>query len=366
MSGRVKNAISNALLVLASIAFVFIGMEAYLRIDALFTTTAPVPSPKVAAVPLASGGTVPPEIVATADARYRFTTMPKAWQHRDVTVPGAKFAYYWQGALHVHDENNFRRSTPFPPKDSDVFRVMVVGDSLTYGYGIPEGSTFTALLNKWLSKNYRVEILNLGVSGNQSEDVLHIIQTWLPKLHPNLVIYAVCLNDFLPSGIGEYQGDQYAFPLPGRLKRFFIAHTLTGAFLAEKYDAALRGLHLRRDFFDDILAGFAGYRTRFARDVAEMNRTVMVAGLPPLMGLVVDQYPSYGGRGYKITQVAEHALKEAGAAVIPMEDYYRRYNNQAFDVSAWEGHPNEVAHYIWASMIYQQVIQRKDLTAFKR
>lgn len=368
MSGRFRNAIGNMLLVIASVAVVFIGMEVYLRIDALFPAGAIAPRvlPRVAPVPLASGGTVPSEIVAAAHARYGFTTMPQEWQHRDVKVPGAKFAYYWQGVLHVHDGNNFRRSAPFPPKDPNVFRVMVVGDSLTYGYGIPEESTFTALLNKWLSKDYRVEFLDLGVSGYQSEDVLHVVQTWLPKLQPNLIIYAVCLNDFLPSGVGEYNGNQYAFPLPGRVKRFFIAHTLTGEFLNEKYDAALRGLHLRRDFFDDILADFAGYRNRFARDVAEMNRTVVAEGLPPMMALVVDQYPAYGGRGYKITQVAENALMKAGADVVPTEDYYHRYDGQRLFVSTWEPHPNEVANYIWAKMIYQKLVERKDLAAFKR
>jgi hypothetical protein len=396
VSGRVKNAIGNALLVLASVAFVFIGMEVYLRVDALFpASVAPLPPPNVPPVPLASGGTVPADIVAAANARYRYTTMPQQWQHRDVAFPGALEAYYWQGVLHVVDPNTgigrcrnirqitqaapecreagFRRSTPFPPKDSNVFRVMVVGDSLTYGVGIREESTFTALLNKWLSKNYRIEILNLGVSGYQSEDVLHVIQTWLPILRPDLVIYAVCLNDFLPSGIGEYNGNQYAFPLPGRVKRFFIAHTLTGAFLNDKYDAALRGLHLRRDFFDDILADFAGYEKRFARDVAEMNHSVMAAGVPPMFALVLDQYPAYRGRGYRITRVAEDALRKAGADVIPTETYYRLYDGntppdygQRFYVSSWEGHPNEVANYIWAKMIYQQLIQRKDMAAFRR
>lgn len=397
MSVRFRNVIGNGLLVIASLLFVFACMEIYLRVDALFpvATISPLPPSKTAPVPLASGGVVPPEIVAAADARYRFTTMPKAWQHRDVTIPGAIQAYYWQGALHVIDPNTgigrchdvrriseaapecneagFRRTTAFPPKDPRVFRIMVVGDSLTYGVGIAEESTFTALLNKWLGKDYRAEVFNLGVSGYQSEDVLHVIETWVPKLQPNLVIYAVCLNDFLPSGIGEYQGDQYAFPLPGRVKRFLIAHTLTGAFLNEKYDAALRGLHLRRDFFDDILADFAGYRKRFAHDVAEMNYTVMSVGLPPLMALVLDQYPSYGGRGYKITQAAESALTSAGAEVIPTEDYYRRYDGNSgpeygrqLYVSTWEGHPNEVANYIWAKMIYQRLIQRQDLAAFKR
>lgn len=378
--------IGNTLLVLGSMAVVFLGMEGYLWADSVLdrpNSSPPLTATAVAnvpPVPLASGGFVPPEIVAAAAARYRFTTMPEEWRHREVKIPGTVQAYYWQGVLHVIDAQNatcrgvgpqmacsgFRRATPFPVKDPNVFRVIVVGDSLTYGEGVAEKNTFTSLLEQWLSKDYSVELLNLGYSGYQSEDVLHVIKTWIPKLQPNLVIYAVCQNDFLPSGVGQYDGDQYAFPLPGRVKRFLVAHTRTGALLNDKYDAALRSLHLRRDFFDDILADFAGYQRRFTRDVADMNRTVMAAGLPPMIAMVVDQFPSYGSRGYRITQVAEDALRKAGDEVIPTEDYYRRYDNQNLYVSAWEGHPNEVANYVWAKMIYQQLILRKDLSAFRR
>jgi lysophospholipase L1-like esterase len=294
-------------------------------------------------------------------------TMPKEWALREVHIPGAAKAYYWQGALHVEDENGFRRSTPFPQKDPNTFRVMVVGDSLTFGLGLEQNDTFVALLNSWMAKDYRIEFLNLGVVRYQSEDVLRTIRTFLPRLRPDLVLYAVCLNDFAPSGKGEYHDDDlYQFPLPGRIKRFLIAHTRAGAFLNDKYDAALRKVHLRRDFYDDILIGFGGYEARFRRDVAEMNRIVTTAGLPPMTAIVVDQNPEFQGRGYTIARVAEDALTKAGADVIATEDYYRRYNNQSMYVSNWEGHPNEVANYIWAEMISQRLTQRPDLMRFRR
>ena len=75
---------------------------------------------------------------------------------------------------------------------------MVVGDSLTYGAGIEIEDTFVALLNRWLSPDYRVEVLNLGLAGGQSEDILKVIKKFQAPLSPDLIIYAVCLNDFLP------------------------------------------------------------------------------------------------------------------------------------------------------------------------
>jgi hypothetical protein len=64
--------------------------------------------------------------------------------------------------------------------------------------------------------------------------------------------------------------------------------------------------------------------------------------------------------------IAEAALAKVGATVIPTEDYYRQHSGQAMQVSRWEGHPNEVANWIWASMISRALRERDDLQAFRR
>ena len=158
----------------------------------------------------------------------------------------------------------------------------------------------------------------------------------------------------------------YAFPLPEKIQQFFLNDTRTGVFLSELYDRALRTLHLRRDFISDILGGFGGYEPRFRRDVAEMNSFVQGAGLPPVIAMVVDQFPSYGGVHYRISRVAENAFKDAYIDFIPTEDFYRHYHGQPLHVSAWDGHPNEVANFIWATMFMKKLRGRTEIEAFKR
>jgi hypothetical protein len=120
------------------------------------------------------------------------------------------------------------------------------------------------------------------------------------------------------------------------------------------------------DEYDDILKDFEGYQQRFARDVADMNRSVRMTGLPPLVAMVVDQFPIYGERGYQVAKTAEMFIKKAGAVVIDTENFYRRYNRQPMNISRWEWHPNEVANDIWASMIAMHLKKRKDLAQFIR
>jgi hypothetical protein len=89
--------------------------------------------------------------------------------------------------------------------------------------------------------------------------------------------------------------------------------------------------------------------------LTEMNKFVTASSLPPMITLVLHQYPHYGGQSYQIAKAAEQAAEKAGAVVIPTEDYYRQYDGMSFKVTRWEGHPDEVAHYIWASMIADEL-----------
>jgi lysophospholipase L1-like esterase len=370
--------LANSALVIASCTFVLVVMELSLRAYAWLLPPPPIqshasvaaehlPPPTISASFNINDIHVPPELIAESAARKRYITMPNAWKRRTVNVPGSAWSFYWQGVLHIHNAAGMRQTTPFPKKRPGVYRVMVVGDSLTYGVGIEKRDTFVALLNKWLGKDYRIELLNMGISGYQSEDILGEIKKYVPQLKPNLVIYAICQNDFLPSGVEQYENyNQFAIPLPESLKNYLVSHTYTGAFLNTMYAGALRGLHIRNDFYDDILSNFGNYKNRFRHDVKNMNSFIEASGLPPLVAMVLDQYPAYKGRGYQIAKIAEDAVRKAGGEIIPTEQYYIKYNSKSMRVSKWEGHPDEVANYIWASMIALELQHRLDLHAFKR
>ncbi|MBI3444872.1 MAG: hypothetical protein HY055_05840 [Magnetospirillum sp.] len=324
------------------------------------------PAPPVYQPVISPGGARPrlldPAALDRIKQRGQPQVMPKEWAERAVAVPGATRAYDWQGALHVYDADSRRRASPIPPKRPGVFRILVFGDSLTYGMGVEERFTYVAVLERELRKHFTVEVLNLGINGWQSEDILAAMKRDVASLEADQVIYGICQNDFLPSGTGQYthQGD-YAVPLPRNIKAFFVDRTRLGEFLDQRYDLTLRRFHLRYDFFDDILANFGGTQIRFRHDVAEMNKLVTGLGLPPVMAMVVDQFPEAGGRGQSITHTAEAAAREAGMTVIPTESYYRTYSGRAFSVSQWEGHPNEMAHAIFAEMLYDALAAGKSL-----
>jgi lysophospholipase L1-like esterase len=292
-----------------------------------------------------------PDIVAATRRRADALSMRPEWMRREAQVPGAYRAFFWHGALQVYNSDRLRMVGQPPAKDPKWFRVLVLGDSLTYGDGIEERFTYSRQLESLLRRRWRVEVVNAGVDGAQSEDIVHLARRLIPRLQPDLVVYGVCLNDFLPSGVAEYDG---SFHLP----ELIHARTRIGPVVELLMSNALTRLGLARDFFDDILHAIPSYRHRFAHDVDELNRLVRAQGIPPVIALVLDQFPELGGRGQHIAGLAEQALAAAGMTVLNSDDYYRRFSELSpLRVSRWEGHPNEEANAVWALML-EQVVQR--------
>jgi lysophospholipase L1-like esterase len=282
-------------------------------------------------------------------ARRSVLSMPDSWRMRPAAVPGARNAYYWHDVLHVHDENFFRRSTPLPPPNPAKFRIMVLGDSLTYGAGVEEAWTYARILERKLAA-HNVEVINLGVPGHQSEDIGRVLEKLYDRLKPNLVLYGICHNDFLNSGEGQLDGRGIQLP------KLLTERAKVASVLENGINAAGRTLGLMPDFFGQVLGNIKNYEPRFASDLKRMNDFVREKSGRPVIAMVLDQYPIKGNRGHRITLAAEEAARRAGMDVIGTEEYYRTYHRQSLAVSTWEGHPDEWAHEIFARMFERRIL----------
>jgi lysophospholipase L1-like esterase len=296
------------------------------------------------------------------ESRASRLSMPESLGRREAQVAGARTAWWWQGQLHVFDKDGLRRTAPLPARTPGVFRIAAFGDSLTYGYGVAEEKAWPAQLEQALAGEFRVEVINLGICGIQSAEVLDAMKRYLPLLDPDLVLYGVCLNDFLPAGRGQYAKNRaWRVDLPGGLH--LESGTRLGALVAQAYDKLLMRVGVRADFLTDILRDFENYQGRFARDVEAMNRLVTARGLPPVMALVLHQHPDIAGTEGRIGRLAEGFLSAAGITVVPSSHLQGRGGLQ---VSPWEGHPNAEAHRIYAGEFLRSVRRDQRLGGFRR
>lgn len=99
-------------------------------------------------------------------------------------------------------------------KPPGTFRIVVVGDSVAYGYcndheSIEPDRTFPKQLERILNQerwagSKSIEVINLGVSGyDTSEEAEFLRQKGLP-LGPDLVLIAYCLNDAMDASYELY------------------------------------------------------------------------------------------------------------------------------------------------------------------
>lgn len=85
-----------------------------------------------------------------------------------------------------------RRRGAAEPESAERPRVVFVGDSLTFGWGVEEEQSFPSRIGRMLA----VEVVNLGVTGyGLGQSYLLLRQEGL-AMQPAIVVLTVCQNDF--------------------------------------------------------------------------------------------------------------------------------------------------------------------------
>jgi lysophospholipase L1-like esterase len=92
------------------------------------------------------------------------------------------------------------RDDEFPEAPPDGFRIVLVGDSVAWGFGVPMESAFPQVLERELrqlgSAPYATSIVyNLAVDGYSTAQEIRLLETRGLALHPDLVIVSYVLND---------------------------------------------------------------------------------------------------------------------------------------------------------------------------
>ncbi len=93
------------------------------------------------------------------------------------------------------------RDDPFPnDREEGEFRIVVIGDSVAVGLGVPMAKAFPQALEQLLNEpppfpNTKVTVLNMSVFGYSMRQELRVLtERCLPK-EPDLIIWSYCLND---------------------------------------------------------------------------------------------------------------------------------------------------------------------------
>ena len=92
-------------------------------------------------------------------------------------------------------------------KPSGTFRIIALGDSHTFGWGVRQEESFPTVLENLLTTrdpSRRFEVMNLGVPGYNTVQEVQVFSTKADELSPDMVVINFVLNDMdLPNFLAE-------------------------------------------------------------------------------------------------------------------------------------------------------------------
>jgi len=241
-------------------------------------------------------------------------------------------------------------------KPRDVYRVLLLGDSTTLGWGVPLKETAAKILERELNAQnipgyQRFEAINAGVGNYDTVQEVTYYETRGREFHPDLVILVYFIND--PE------------PVPIEKRGFLVDRSYLVAFLTNRFDGVLRRLGARPDWktyyaslYDDNLPGFQACKAALG-DLAVATRNdharLLVALLPELHQ-INDHYPF---------SAAHQKIKDVLAAEdVPVLDLIDGLRNHGPESTLWitplDDHPNGKANALIAAQLRDWVVSQLD------
>jgi hypothetical protein len=109
------------------------------------------------------------------------------------------------------------RTHEFYPKLAGEYRIVLMGDSFTYGVNANQDETIAAVMEKRFREAYpdkNIRVFSLGVSSYSGVRYANLARLYIDSLEPDMIIVSVDQSDFREdlSRFGDYQLDENGFP----------------------------------------------------------------------------------------------------------------------------------------------------------
>lgn len=258
-------------------------------------------------------------------------------------------------------------------REPGMFRILCLGDSLTFGNGVPVQETYPKQLEHILHSQMpgqRFQVINAGVPGYDTWQEAAYLKEFGWKLKPDVVIIGFYANDIVPKPemVGQTVNDL------GEIRRFGwkglisdqVVHQLKRSrlllLIRDRYDKLMRRLSpsaqdthqlalINGSFHPIIEAGLTQVDSSL-HEIAEMGETHgfrLLIVFFPLPEQVMRDYPSsiYPGKVKYITQKYHIPFIDL------MPTFQKHFDGFGSLFIEWDGHPNAAAYNIAARTIWE-------------
>jgi lysophospholipase L1-like esterase len=235
-----------------------------------------------------------------------------------------------------------RDFTPVPPAGRT--RILMLGDSLTFGWGVPADRTYSKRLEQMLRQaGYDVEVLNTGVGNYNTEmEVAYFLERG-SKFQPQYVVLNYFIND--------------AEPTPRYESSFFARHSRAFVYFSSRVDAAMRQANVAQR------SDWQGYYASLYKDADGMRR--VGAAVERLAAhckehgikLLVANYPELRNpRDYPfpyVNEAVERVAAANGLEYFNLLPAVRDMEPASLWVTRPDPHPSAAAHEAFANALFR-------------
>lgn len=99
----------------------------------------------------------------------------------------------------VHINSDGLRDREYPIERSDKDRIIFLGDSLTFAWGVQKSDAFEVLLEEALNEKRPTAIINFGIGNYNTEQQVHLFLEKGLKYDPDKVVIFYFINDAEPT-----------------------------------------------------------------------------------------------------------------------------------------------------------------------
>lgn len=116
-------------------------------------------------------------------------------------IPGASAVLQ---SVNVRINERGLRGGPVPPRDPAVRRIVFLGGSVTFGWGVTEEDSVTVVTERLMrEKGARVEVLNAGIGNYNAPRYVHLFLSRLTDLEPTDIVVHYFVSDAEELGEGH-------------------------------------------------------------------------------------------------------------------------------------------------------------------
>ena len=241
-------------------------------------------------------------------------------------------------------------------KPPGVYRVMLLGDSTTLGWGVPFNETTAKILERELNAEHipgyqRFEAINAGVGNYDTVQEVTYYETRGTAFHPDLVVLVYFIND--PE------------PVPVERKGFFVDRSYLIAFAVNRFDGVLRRIGTLPDrnkyytsLYNENLPGFQACKDALIElaNTTRSNNTKLLVAILPELHQINDNYP--------FTEAHQKIKDVLAAEHVPVLDLIEGLRNHGPESTLWvtplDDHPNGKANILVAGQIQSWILSDFD------